>query len=44
MDKEIVILDLREARDMIKKSQSDGDEFTKEIIAIDNALKFLKKI
>jgi len=43
MDKEIVIADLIEANKNIKESQSDGDEFIKEIIAIDNAIHFLKE-
>ncbi len=42
-EKKIIILDLIEASKIIKNSQADGGEFTKEIRAINNAIKFLKK-
>ena len=40
-NKEIVIADLIEASEFIEKSQTDGDEFKKELIAINNAVSFL---
>ncbi len=41
---EIIIADLIEASKIIKETQADGNEFTKEIIAIDNAVSFLENL
>ena len=40
-NKEIVIADLIEASEYIEKSQAEGTEFKKELIAINNAISFL---
>ncbi len=41
--KEIRILDLEEAFENIKDSQSEGDEWYRELTAIENAIAFIKE-
>ena len=40
--REIRILDLEEAFTNIKESQSEGDEWYRELTAIENAVSFIK--
>lgn len=42
--REIRILDLKEAKKNITGSQTDGDEWFRELTAIDNAIKFLEDL